>query len=243
MARRLRNIRLVTFDLFDTLYTPRESVEKTYTAPLLRHGIKVKLQSVGEGLSLAMKYMCLRYPNYGYGVMSSRDWWRQVIDRTWAHIGVPPTYLGNNHLLAERESLIDYFNTSEGYRMYQEVPRVLKYLTRRGIKIGVVSNMDEAGERVLYHLGIRPYFDFVLQSVTAGIQKPDPRIFDMALSAVNVPAFDALHVGDNEVMDYDAARNAGMEARIVCRTDDAAELAAKQPEKYMTSLDALLKIL
>ncbi|KAJ2588765.1 Haloacid dehalogenase-like hydrolase domain-containing protein 3 [Coemansia sp. RSA 1797] len=242
MNRRLGHIRLVTFDLYETLYTPCEPIEKTYAAPLLRHGIHVDTQSVHAGFSQAIKHMRTHYPNYGFGLMNSRQWWRQVIDMTWKNIGVPSSYLGNDRLLTARESLIDRFNTSEGYKMFDEVPKVLKYLRMRGIKTGVISNMDEAGEKVLCHMGIRSYFDFVLKSTTVGIQKPDPRIFELALSAVGVPAYDALHVGDSKEMDFDPAIKVGMSARIVSRGCDAADLAARYPDQYIASLLDLTKI-
>ncbi|KAJ2785588.1 Haloacid dehalogenase-like hydrolase domain-containing protein 3 [Coemansia interrupta] len=79
--------------------------------------------------------------------------------------------------------------------------------------MGVISNMDESGETVLKHLGIREYFDFVMKSVTTGIEKPDVRAFEMALAAVNVPAYDALHIGDSERCDYLPAKMAGVSER------------------------------
>ncbi|KAJ2809046.1 hypothetical protein H4R20_000410 [Coemansia guatemalensis] len=242
MHRRLGNIRLVTFDLYDTIYTPCEPVEKTYAEPLLRQGIHVDKQKLQKGISHVMKHMRQHYPNYGYGLMSSREWWRQVVDLTWGSIGVSKTTLGHRRMLTAREELIDRFNTSKGYRMFDEVPKVLKYLQQRGITCGVISNMDEAGEKVLCDFGIRSYFDFVLKSVTVGIEKPDSRIFDMALSGVGIPAYDALHVGDSEEMDYHPARRAGMEARIVYRHHDAKVLVARRPEKYIATLEALTDI-
>ncbi|KAJ2830380.1 Haloacid dehalogenase-like hydrolase domain-containing protein 3 [Coemansia erecta] len=242
MARRLGHIRLVTFDLYDTLYTPCEPIEKTYAVPLQKHGIRIDAPKIRAGLEHAMHHMRTHYPNYGYGLMTSRQWWRQVIDKTWSSAGVPESYLASNRLLSAREALIDRFHTSEGYTMFEEVPKVLKYLRMRGIKTGVISNMDEAGEEVMCHLGIRSYFDFVLKSVTVGIQKPDPRIFELALAAVDVPAYDALHVGDSRETDFDPAIKAGMSARIVYRGEDAAVLAARYPDQYITSLLGLTKL-
>ncbi|KAJ1908993.1 Haloacid dehalogenase-like hydrolase domain-containing protein 3, partial [Coemansia sp. S17] len=102
--------------------------------------------------------------------------------------------------------------------MFADVPRVLSYLQRKEIKLGVISNMDETAESILRSLGIRRYFDFVLTSINVGIEKPDPRIFEMALGAVNVRPYDALHVGDSERLDYLPARSVGMEARLVDRS-------------------------
>ncbi|KAJ2890730.1 Haloacid dehalogenase-like hydrolase domain-containing protein 3, partial [Coemansia aciculifera] len=104
--------------------------------------------------------------------------------------------------------------------MYDDVLPTLAYLQRKGIKLGVVTNMDERTDGVLMSLGIRRYFDFVLKGCSVGVEKPDPKIFEMALRAVNVRPYDALHVGDDERLDYVAARSAGMEARLVDRSKD-----------------------
>ncbi|KAJ2780106.1 Haloacid dehalogenase-like hydrolase domain-containing protein 3 [Coemansia javaensis] len=241
MARRLGNVRLVTFDLFNTLYTPRDAVELTYARPLRRLGIQVDDAQVRRAFGQALAHMRAQHPNYGHGRMSSREWWRQVVSRTWHNAGVPRERLDSAELRAAREELIDGFGLATAYRMYDEVPRVLGYLRRRGVKMGVVSNMDESGEMALGHLGIRGYFDFVLRSAVAGVEKPDPRIFEMALNAAAVPPYDALHVGDSEPMDYDAARRLGMEARLVTRGIDPARLAA-HPDKHIADLGALLDL-
>ncbi|KAJ2763277.1 Haloacid dehalogenase-like hydrolase domain-containing protein 3 [Coemansia nantahalensis] len=242
MARRLSNIRLVTFDLYDTLYTPRDPIGVVYTEPLRRLGIDVSEATMRRGFAEAHKHMRAHYPNYGFGLMSSHEWWQQVVARAWRNAGVSAAQLASSPLVAAREGLIRRFATDEGYRMYDDVPGLLRYVRRRGIKTGVISNMDEAAESVLDGLGIRSYFDFVLKSVTAGIEKPNPRIFEMALDAVSIPPYDALHVGDSEALDYAPARGVGMEARIVCRGPDAARLVAEHPDKYIASLGALARI-
>ncbi|ORX66163.1 HAD-superfamily hydrolase [Linderina pennispora] len=237
-VKRLRNIRLVTFDLFDTLYTPAESISTTYMRPLLKHGIKVDELLVNSSFRAAFKQVHSSYPNYGYHQgITSKQWWTMVIESTWTLSGVD---LANYPALAQEcDMLIERFNTADGYCMFPEVPKVLKHLKRRGIKLGVISNMDEGGEAVLKALGIREHFDFVLQSIKVGVEKPDERIFTMALKAVNVPAYDALHIGDNEQLDYDAARDAGMEALVVERRNPSK--VAGNPDKYIASLEDILQ--
>ncbi|KAJ1902173.1 Haloacid dehalogenase-like hydrolase domain-containing protein 3 [Coemansia sp. RSA 376] len=124
--------------------------------------------------------------------------------------------------------------------MFADVPRVLSYLQRKEIKLGVISNMDETAESILRSLGIRRYFDFVLTSINVGIEKPDPKIFELALSAVNVRPYDALHVGDSERLDYLPARSVGMEARLVDRSRPALG-DIESSEKYIGSLSDLIK--
>ncbi|KAJ2746699.1 hypothetical protein GGI20_001120 [Coemansia sp. BCRC 34301] len=240
-AKPLSNIRLVTFDLFDTLYTPAEPVSVTYARPLHQHGFgNIQPAAVGAGFARAFKETHAKHPCYGYGQgMTSKQWWEQVIARTWLH-SANIDIAEHPKLLAEREALITRFASSEGYRMFDDVPRILPYLQRKGIKLGVISNMDENAEGVLRSFEIRRYFDFVLTSINVGVEKPDPKMFDLALAAVNVRPYDSLHIGDSEKLDYLPAKAAGMEALLVDRSRQALGKTGIS-EKYIGSLNDLTK--
>ncbi|KAJ1822622.1 Haloacid dehalogenase-like hydrolase domain-containing protein 3 [Coemansia sp. RSA 2599] len=238
-ARCLANTRLITFDLFDTLYRPKQPIGRTYAQPLWDHGLDVAEHAVAQSFIKSFKHTHAEYPNYGKAAqLTSSQWWHLVIRRTWTNAGVD---LQSHPLLVQKiPSVIQHFATGAGYTMFPEVPKVLKYIRRKGIKMGVVSNMDESAEMILKCLGIREYFDFVLKSITVGMEKPDPRIFEMALAAVNVPAYDALHVGDSVIYDFEPARKCGMEALVVCR-DDKGKLQADP--RYIRDLECIAKML
>jgi putative hydrolase of the HAD superfamily len=55
----------------------------------------------------------------------------------------------------------------------------------------------------------------VVDSKLAGFEKPDPRIFLPALTALGVAAADALYVGDLYEVDVVGARRAGMAAVLL----------------------------
>ncbi|KAJ2584123.1 hypothetical protein EV177_010103, partial [Coemansia sp. RSA 1804] len=125
MSRRFSHVRLVTFDLFDTLYTPAEPVSRTYARPLWQHGYKVSEETMGRAFAQAYKEIHARYPNYGFGTrLTSRQWWELVIDKAWGHaLGTHQPSLSSPTLVSARSALVDGFGTSRGYRMYDDVPR------------------------------------------------------------------------------------------------------------------------
>ena len=82
-------------------------------------------------------------------------------------------------------------------------------LRRLGLRTALVANWDVALHEHLRALGLTPLFDAVVTSAEAGVPKPDPRIFELALSRLGVPPARALHVGD-EPFDEEGARAAGM---------------------------------
>lgn len=91
----------------------------------------------------------------------------------------------------------------------------LSALKNAGLKLGVVSNSDGRVEEALEAAGLRGYFDVVVDSTLAGVEKPDPAIFRTALDTLGVPADEALYVGDLYEVDVLGAQAAGMAAVLL----------------------------
>jgi putative hydrolase of the HAD superfamily len=79
-----------------------------------------------------------------------------------------------------------------------------------GLRCAVVSNSDGRAEWHLEHTGTREGLEFVIDSAIVGVEKPDPRIFQIALERLGVAAQRALYVGDIRSVDEKGARAAGM---------------------------------
>jgi HAD superfamily hydrolase (TIGR01509 family) len=91
----------------------------------------------------------------------------------------------------------------------------LTRLRNAGLHLGVVSNSDGRVEEALEVAGLREYFDVVVDSTLAGVEKPDPAIFRLALATLGVPPGSALYVGDLYEVDVVGARAAGIEAVLL----------------------------
>jgi putative hydrolase of the HAD superfamily len=87
---------------------------------------------------------------------------------------------------------------------------VLAELRARGYTLGVVSNADGRAAASLDACGLAPYFAAVIDSHIVGVEKPDPRIFALALEACGARPGEAVFVGDIYEVDVVGARNAGM---------------------------------
>lgn len=100
-------------------------------------------------------------------------------------------------------------------RPHPQAGPVLQLLRTRGLIVGMISNSNGWVERLVTENGLRPYFDFVLDSRLIGIEKPDPRIFQIALDRVGVDPCDALYIGDLYSIDVVGSRAAGMHAILL----------------------------
>jgi putative hydrolase of the HAD superfamily len=90
----------------------------------------------------------------------------------------------------------------------------LAALAGLGYTLCLVSNtMRTPGgvlREVLRHHGLLGYFAHLTFSDEMGIRKPEPEIFLRTLRAAATPPAEAVHVGDDPVLDVEGARSAGM---------------------------------
>ena len=84
-----------------------------------------------------------------------------------------------------------------------------------GLVTGVISNSNGSIATIMESLGFLPHLDFVLDSFIVGVEKPDPRIFRLALERAQVDARDAVYVGDLYSIDVLGARSVGMPAILL----------------------------
>jgi putative hydrolase of the HAD superfamily len=85
----------------------------------------------------------------------------------------------------------------------------------QGIKVVLTSNSEGMLDRLFRELGIHAHFDLLTDSALVGVEKPDPRIFRIALERFDVAPKDALHLGDVYSTDITGARAAGMRAALI----------------------------
>jgi putative hydrolase of the HAD superfamily len=99
--------------------------------------------------------------------------------------------------------------------MDPETPRALGTLRQRGFTLGVVSNADGRVAAALAASGIAEHFVTIVDSHVVGVEKPQPRIFEIALEACASVASDSLYIGDIYEVDVQGARRAGLSAALL----------------------------
>jgi HAD superfamily hydrolase (TIGR01509 family) len=116
-----------------------------------------------------------------------------------------------------------------------DVPAALTQLGAR-YRLGVVSNSNGTVRAKLARIGLAHHFETIVDSAEEGIEKPDPRIFAIALDRMGVAAAETAYVGDLYHVDVVGAEAAGLTpflldpldlhaARAVSRIRALAELA------------------
>ncbi len=94
----------------------------------------------------------------------------------------------------------------------------LEELRALGLTLGVISNMGLELNGLLERLGIGGYLPVRSTTGSAGVSKPHPRIFQLALTQAGAQPAEAVHIGDSIGADVEGARSAGITPVFVQRT-------------------------
>ena len=77
-----------------------------------------------------------------------------------------------------------------------EAEAALTLARARGLRTACISNSNGTVGAILEGLGLARHLDFVIDSSKVGVEKPDPRIFHLALERAGVAAAEGVYVGD-----------------------------------------------
>ncbi|MDL2258273.1 HAD family hydrolase [Eubacteriales bacterium OttesenSCG-928-K08] len=117
---------------------------------------------------------------------------------------------------------------------------VVQELTKRGYKLGIISNVITSRELPdwLEEDGFAPYFSPVVLSSLTGIRKPDPRIFQIALDEAKIDPVYCAYIGDNVERDMGGAAKVGFGMKILIDHKRAVDRSSFTPD---TTPDAIIE--
>jgi HAD superfamily hydrolase (TIGR01549 family) len=121
-----------------------------------------------------------------------------------------------------------------------DVPPTLEAFRRLGLKLVVVSNANGCLRRLFDRVGLTGYFDVVLDSHEWGVEKPDPRLFQLAIRHSGAFPETTAHVGDLFHIDVAGARAAGLHEGVLL---DSHDLYPEVDCRRIRSLDELLSVI
>ncbi|KAK8746874.1 hypothetical protein OTU49_016872 [Cherax quadricarinatus] len=206
-------LRLITLDVTNTILKFRKPPEDQYAAIGQLYGLKPDPQKLKHAFGLCYKKLEEETPNFGAESIGWQNWWLSIVTETFRRA---ECHAEESTLNAVGNHLIKHFSSSHAYELLDGSIPLLEKINNKAIKIGTISNFDERLDGILLQLGVRHYFDFVINSYSAKAAKPDPKIFQQALThAGNVSPTEALHIGDDLYRDYLGARACGWQSYLV----------------------------
>lgn len=159
-----------------------------------------------------------------------KGWWEHINGR----FAIVLKEFGVGDAIAERITgdFRERYLTLSKWRLYDDTVFCLDAAVGKGYTNVILSNHVPELEEMVKALGIRDYFAKVYTSALMGYEKPNRKIFEKALSELE-DIESATMIGDNYTADVQGARNAGIDAILVRKSNDFGY------EKYFPSLREL----
>ncbi len=182
-------------------------------AALARHGVQVEAGALARAEPLARKQID-EQRTIGATTDASRGW--LFFDLILERAGIPRSE-------ATAAALAELHIYHQANNLWELVPDgvrpALAALRARGLTLVVVSNANGTLCAHIERLDLGSCFDCVIDSCDVGVEKPDPRIFEIALARAGAERERTLHVGDLYHVDVLGARAAGLRAVLLDETN------------------------
>jgi putative hydrolase of the HAD superfamily len=196
----------VFFDAGETLVHPHPTFPDLFAAILQREGHAVPAETIRDRIHVVFerfKRAADEEELWTTTLEKSRAFWHDVYGIFLHDLGID----GEEGLI---DRVYEGFTDLTNYRLFDDVRPALDRLRDAGLELGVVSNFEAWLEQLLEELGVIGYFDVRVISGAEGMEKPDPRIFRLAMDRAGVRPEQSVYVGDNPEFDVDPAAAVGM---------------------------------
>jgi FMN phosphatase YigB (HAD superfamily) len=205
--------RAVFFDAGETLVHPTPSFPELFASIVGERGYRVESDAVVAAARVVVHRFNEAARHNDLWTTSpdrSRAFWAGVYDAMLAELRLPT---GDGL----RDALHHGFTDRSNYGLFDDVRPTLDALRGGGLTLGIVSNFERWLEDLLVELGVHDAFAVRVISGVEGLEKPDPRIYELGLRRAGVDAGEAVFVGDNPEFDVEPPAALGMFAVLLDR--------------------------
>lgn len=205
----LAGARAVFFDAVGTLLFPAAPPADTYAAAARRQGVALDPALVHTRFvaAFAAEEAADRAAGWVTSEARERERWRRIVAAALPDLPDPD---------AAFAELWEHFARPEAWVVNADAERAFENLARRGLVVGIGSNLDARLTRVVAgHAALAPVAGRVVVSAAVGHRKPSSHFFVAVTRAAGCEARTIAFVGDDAENDYRGAASAGMRAVLL----------------------------
>lgn len=223
-------IRAVFFDAHDTLIYAPLSPPDIFVRVCADAGVAVPLSEVEAAYPDPDE---LEAEREGRQAEDEDSFWLRFNRRLLSELGLEDPEGSLAH------ALVEGFQQPRWWRPFSDARSTLEGLRRDGYRLGVIANARHLVTGRLERADLATCFETITYSEEAGVPKPDPRIFQIAMDRVGCRPEESLHIGDRPQEDVAGARAAGMRPMLLDRLDRHPEVDCERLETLSALLDHL----
>ncbi|AZQ45017.1 YjjG family noncanonical pyrimidine nucleotidase [Nonlabens ponticola] len=199
-----KNIEHIFFDLDHTLWDFDRNSKLTYAGIFKEENLDIDIEKfVQIYIPLNLKF----WKMYRHNEISKEELRFQRLKTAFDSYGIEVDKVQIDHI-ADQYIL----KLPEHNHLFEGCLELLDGLKDR-YQIHLITNgFDEVQEYKITNAGLKKYFAYMLTAETAGVKKPDLKIFEQAMKDTGATPFNSLMVGDSLEADVEGALAAGMQA-------------------------------
>ncbi len=178
-------IKAISLDVTGTLLVHRLPIHEAYYNAFIDVNItdRPDLADLKPAFKKAYKEMSQKYPCFGSGKLSDREWWYLLIQDT---IKLTGKSYSEATLQRYFRSIYQHYGSLEGYEVLTDAKEFLEKYSSRYL-LGVTSNTPvRTMENCLPSLGLSKYFKFFVCSQDVGHEKPSTHIYQRSMDEVRL---------------------------------------------------------
>jgi len=227
----MSKVRAVIFDCYSTLIDIKTNEEKGEVF----HYLSLYLQYYGARMNAESLKSALKLEREQY-LYSKKDERYPEIDLEIVFGNILKKEGLDNPFLAESCCKLFRVLSREHFQLFPDSLPVLEEMRQKGYQLGVISDaqkvfcLDEGKM-----LGLNQFFSRIIMSTHLGFRKPDPRIFMVACTLLEISPLEAVYIGNDPETDVGGAKRAGMKAILLDRESENTNTEPK-PDFYANNL-------
>lgn len=210
--------KVIFLDAVGTLFGVKGGVGQVYSEIAADFGVEVEPQDLNSAF-----YHCfqqsppLTFPNVSILDIPEKEyyWWHELVKATFEGTGAFSQF---DDFGAFFQQLYAHFTTPEPWAIYPDILPSLEKWRRERIQLGIISNFDSRLHGLIGVLGLDKFFTSITISSSAGVAKPEAKIFKIALEKHGCDPKEAWHIGDSVENDYKGAKAVGMRSFLIDRS-------------------------
>lgn len=194
----------VFFDLDHTLWDFEKNSALTFEKILVEHNIDIEL---AKFLDVYVPANLVFWKLYREEKISKKDLRYQRLKTVFDKLSYR---VSDETILSLSEEYINHLSSYNN--LFPKTVEVLEYLKPR-YRLHIITNgFQEIQDKKLKNSGIYSFFDEVINSEMAGVKKPNPIIFELALKRAKVTPEKSIMIGDSLEADVLGAKGVGLHA-------------------------------
>jgi putative hydrolase of the HAD superfamily len=128
-------------------------------------------------------------------------------------------------------------------KLFPTVLDTLKTLRRKHFKIAIITDLTADIQNLkLMELNIHHYINYLVTSEEAGVDKPNPKMIEIALEKMGLAKEEVIVVGNNPKTDIQAAKNLEVFSVLFDYYSKYPKKERNNPDSYITKMSQLLDI-